>query len=408
MKETKRYFPEDGFLSKDRVGSGEKRLSVRPLGPLSDLVIEEFPEALTAARTGNVSVAMELMQKADNLASRLTDHFLPTPGSVDYDVARLDVLMLYAGFAHVGVRVDDNLSNLIGCFSRDKVPALTYEDIVLNNPIAYTNERGELIYRDPRTFTDKEVGADEEHFYGIHQELEHAMKPAVLVLKDAIFAHTRSRDNFSPIDALQKTAGADAGLSALDLLISNTRTVGRGMKHFDKFRPFLNPIPKEYVGPTLPDEEYVGPSGAYSGTVHVLDLLIEGSVGKLPSDDEVILYLEANRKYIPQTDYVLLDEAIAFSTRKNDFLYVSDEEGKTLIDTLVNYANRLLMFRRIHVGSVRHQVPSVMKNDSEVGTGGISNVARFLQGRIERTETALKRFEEIRKKLDDEKIRHYF
>lgn len=392
-----KYFPGTGILTKDALSSGERRNPIRPLGSLSDLVVDGLPAALALAKVGDLTQARELLDKAEEYAGDFQDIGLPQEGTLEHQVGRLDVLMLYVGFAHSGFRINPNLSNLVGEFSRVKIPALTYEDIVLNNP------KG-----DPRTFTDQEVGADEEHFYLIHQELEHAMKPAVLALKDAIFTHIKSRDNFTPTDALQKKATADVELAALDLLVDNTRTVGKGMRYFDEFRPFLNPIPKEYLAPTLPQQEYAGPSGAYSGTVHSLDLLIEGSAGNLAPDNEVISYLEVNRQYIPQVEYILLDEAIAFATREKGFLHIRDEEDKMLIDTLAEYGSRLLMFRRIHLGSVRRQVPAVIRNDSEVGTGGISNVARFLQSRIDRTEATLKLFEETRKELDNKKIRHYF
>ncbi len=395
-----KYFPKNGALSKDMIAYSKKRVPIRPLGPLSDLVIEELPGVLAQAKDGRNVEAKELLERANHFAEGLLMGGLPTSSETqEYRIARLDVLMLYTGFAHRGVRLTSNLSDLVGRFSGAQIPALTYEDIVLNNPV----------HTDPRTFTDGVVGADEEHFYVIHQDLEHAMKPAIVALKDAIFVHIKSAKDFSRDEALQKKAVADTELLALDLLVDNTRTVGRGMKLFDEFRPFLNPIPKDYLAPTLSNEEYVGPSGAYSGTVHALDLLIEGSAfGKLASEDEVLLYVKTNKQYIPIVDSDLLDEAISLATRDNNILHVRDSQDKMLVDTLADYASRLLMFRRIHLGSVRRQVPSVMKNDSEIGTGGISNVARFLQGRIERTEAALKRFEEMSQELDYRKIRDQF
>lgn len=391
----KEYFPAIGILTKDTLSSGERRIPIRPLGPLSDLVVDSLPTALVSARGGNLTQSRGLLDRVEEYAGDLQVRGLPGEGTLEHKVGRLDVLMLYAGFAHIGLRIHSNLSNLLREFSKTQIPALTYEDIVLNNP-----------QKDTRTFTDQEVGADEEHFYGIHQDLEHAIKPAVIALKKALVFHLGEDGRYQygfkksyPEKAKELVVEADKGATTLSLLVNNTRTVGSRMRYFDEFRPFLNPIPQELLAPTLPQVEYVGPSGAYSGSVHALDLLIEGSIRALSLDDEVIKYIGDKRVYIPQVDYPLLDTAVAFSMREKKLKFVSDQPNP-LLETLIGFGGQLLMFRWIHLGAVSRQVPEVLRNSNEIGTGGINNVAAFLHRRIERIEKTLRDLREMGSKRE--------
>src|SRR5438067_1617249 len=97
MKEA--YFPGEYCLSTELTASGERRIPIRPLGKLSDLVVGQLPDALTAARKGSLIHVNRLSEEAESYAGELEEqHIFPgMEGSINFKVGRLDALMLYTG-----------------------------------------------------------------------------------------------------------------------------------------------------------------------------------------------------------------------------------------------------------------------------------------------------------------------
>ena len=379
---SEKYFPGTGILTKDTLSSGERRIPIRPLGVLSDLVVGSLPMALALAKGGDLTDAKGLLDRAEEYAGDLQVGGLPQEGTLEHKIGRLDVLMLYAGLAHSGLRIKPKLSNLVRVFSGVQVPVLTYEDIVLNNPQS-----------DPRTFTHGEIGADEEHFYAIHQDLEHAIKPAVQTIRGTLVR----ADIYGDIPQKMADEMSEASMK-LDILIRNTGQVGGRMKLFDEFRPYLNPIPLHFIGSTLPKRDFPGPSGAYSGTVHALELLVCGLMPQEDGKSELLDYVLRKRRFIPTDDYDLLDEASTLALRGKALRNLAEELDypDPLLDLLESFGKQILTFRRAHKGAVARQVPKALTDGTVMGTGGIINIGEFLDNRIMRTQNMLDLIKNIR------------
>lgn len=351
------YFPKQGNLTPEYVSNGEKRKPVRPLGVFSDIVVETMPQILSQDSKENISY----LQTA--FGESALDIIMSEDQTPIEPVARLDVLMAATALAHNNIEIPTELQRLVRYFSINKLPVLLYEDIIHSNP-----------QNDPRTFLHGEAGADEEHFYLIHKDIEEEMHPLVTNALESITGDKNPED-------------LKAVANGLNTLVINTRTVGRKMQHFDKFRPYLGPVPVDMTGMNS-EERYAGPSGAYSGTVHALDLALMGIESE---DDEIKKYVEDNSMYFPKGDQKLVDMGLSIATNKESMLdYVRRSEyDPTLVEGFGEIAYQLLVFRHVHKHAVAKQVPGLIEDPTAMGTGGISAVGSFLDKRIQKIQNAL-------------------
>jgi len=147
----------------------------RPLGPLSDYVVEEFPadlkrfqefrDDLKGKPTRALGIDIIKVEK-DRLMIGIERLIASRPikfHQSEFGVARLDVMMLEAGLRAHGI----NSGSLLMCFVQylsnetGQKPILSYQDIILHNPPG-----------DMRTFTDGACGKQEADFYIGHQMIE--------------------------------------------------------------------------------------------------------------------------------------------------------------------------------------------------------------------------------------------
>lgn len=367
------YFPQGGVLTADRLPSGESRVPFRPLGRFSDSVVTEMPLALERASVGRALVGEDgsalgvYVAHMESLAGDLIEAPLPLEGTPEFAVARLDVMMGYAGVAHSGERIGENVSELVRRFALGGAPVLTYADVVLSNP-----------FDDPRTFTVGEVGKDEADFYRIHRDIEHATIPIVDRLEELLFAHAVvGATHFAPEEIEEMMAG----VRGLNVLVDNTEVVGRMMQrpNFNVFRPYLGSTKPEMVGEGLEEKEYPGPSGAFTAAVPALDLLLSGKqVLDLKAEE-----LATRRDYFPPDDLPLLDAAVVIAESGNslmDFLFRGGQGA--LADVYKGYVTQLQRFRAHHMHAIELQIPFVLENPDEEGTGGMTDVGSYLNAHI--------------------------
>ncbi|TAH36146.1 MAG: hypothetical protein EYC62_03345 [Alphaproteobacteria bacterium] len=147
---------------------------IRPLGPLSDFVVEELPNRLSAIRFAQSKSAQQtgpfgLGQQGDStekLAADIEGLIAGKQFHVPHaktNLARLDLMMLEAGLRAIGTVPGAGLQTLIDDASREtgQQPILSYQDIIIDNP------PGDL-----RTFTTGVIGKQEADFYRGHQMIE--------------------------------------------------------------------------------------------------------------------------------------------------------------------------------------------------------------------------------------------
>ncbi len=153
----------------------EPTQKIRPLGALSDYVVERFPadlirfKAFCDERRGRPTRALgiDILQvRKDELTMGIEKLIVANPikfQESQLGVARLDLMMLEAGLRAHGLECGLSLGFLIKCLS-DKTrqqPILSYQDVILNNPPS-----------DMRTFTNGACGKQEADFYRGHQMIE--------------------------------------------------------------------------------------------------------------------------------------------------------------------------------------------------------------------------------------------
>ncbi len=139
----------------DLFTAGEKpapKNKIRPLGILSDFVVEKFPARIAA---GDPHLAQEI----ENI---IGDRQFTIPAT-QIEIARLDAIMIEAGLRMSGAKPGRKLQKLIGDLSRrtGQRPIISYQDIVLYNPPG-----------DMRTFTGGSTAKQEMDFYIGHQMIE--------------------------------------------------------------------------------------------------------------------------------------------------------------------------------------------------------------------------------------------
>jgi len=151
------------------------REKIRPLGALSDYVVEKFsadlkrvqeyisglpsPNAcalgvnLAQVERDGLTIAVERMLEQQQLRFHKSE----------LGVARLDAMMLEAGLRAHGAKCGPHLAFLVQYLSQQtgQKPILSYQDIILHNPPG-----------DMRTFTDGACGKQEADFYIGHQMIE--------------------------------------------------------------------------------------------------------------------------------------------------------------------------------------------------------------------------------------------
>ena len=197
--------------------SSESSLETRPLGVISDFVVQELPQTLSRIRGG--LPAYHLAHTADLLTRKLltktAQEALNHPHQAE--LASLDLKMLESGIVHSGATPPAGLETLVNAFSAtaDQPPALTYEEIVIINPP-----------QDPRLFTQGEIGNSENAFYNGHRKIEGHLDKVIEGAKAGI-------DLLAANPTTQSTNVVGKNLQTLtdelENIISGMHTIGLGM-----------------------------------------------------------------------------------------------------------------------------------------------------------------------------------
>lgn len=323
------------------------RQPVRPLGALSDYCVNRLPANLAENKPKLILSQTETLAESINLEVLKPEELA---------VARLDVLLLDRALAHHFEEPGDNLGILVERLSAltGLPPFLTYEDLILNNP-----------QTDIRTFTGGEIGASEADFVRIHFMTEQSFGRVIGNIKQAGFL---LQNNF-PETAV--TILDEAGEN-LDEASALTLTVGQNMPktHYDEFRPYLL---------THPLKGTKGPSGAFSNSIPMIELLLAGE--KLTSSS--LEYLYANLDYFPGKGKLLMETARqAFAGHSLRTVVLSRyDKHERLWETCKQLEEKIRFWRGTHRRGVETQLPEAMRKPL-IGTSGEPDVSNFLNDRL--------------------------
>lgn len=334
------------------------RNEVRPLGQLSDFVVNQVPSLLNEIREEKKTVA-ELIQRSEDLALIAHKNIGKLAKKEKYQellIARIDVLLLNAAIRHEGGTPGPLLTKLINLIVRvtARPATLTYEDVVINNPI-----------KDIRTFTNGEVGVSEAGFYNGHRYIEFALDPAIQTLRDTLNDVVR----LSTEEIIERVRTI---VDAMNTLIAYTGTISKKLpeQHFKgTFRKYLG---------SFKDLGLNGPSGAFTPSVPLIEHMLMGET----LTDEDAKYLQENIQYFPLEQQQELISTLRSARRQKmsvRSILISrgaPEEGMKLLKELSTMFTR---FRTVHYGAVQKHLPEV-----NTGTGG-THIDDFLIPRRDRT-----------------------
>lgn len=345
------FTEQGGFKEVDRV-------PMRPLGQVSDFVVERLPDELAKIRDG-VTTAVELSQKVEEILPGNLIHKL-LPGSGSKDLALLDLKMLMFGIVHSGGEPGPHLQELVKSFAvlTGQPESITYEEIILINP-----------EHDPRLFTSGEVGAAEYDFYHLHRLVEP-------VLEEAIIAANVSKTALKEGDNLTAAAYIAQSSAHINLAAQHVRVVGQEMdpKLFEAFRPYLG----EYAEAGLP-----GPSGAFTARIPLLDMAFAGE--QFPGEYYDSIGHGDKLLFFPRDGRVKMEQEMErIADSKNESLvglYQTHGRSEEVGQELELMRQALLEFRQQHYKGVVRQVPKAV-NDSIAGTGGQGTPGSFLRNRM--------------------------
>mgnify|MGYP003393498839 CR=1 FL=1 len=316
----------------------------RPLGVVSDFVVERLPRELHSPAFADIVTSL---MRGKSLICRKALMDAETRA-----LASLDLKMIEAAMVHSGIAVPPSLAGLVDAFSVSRVRAITYEEIVLVNP-----------HEDLRTFTTGEVGETEAAFYNMHRTIETQLVYAISSMHSAI-AELRNGDAPASAHALEHVVAQANGLPGMVHALG-LMTPG----HFPTFRRYLM---------SHPTRNLHGPSGAFSAGIPTLEILFRGN--ELP--EKYIQHLKTNWEYLPLRGHDALTNAIRSKDRSLMALWRERGEDRLLkpaIDALGEIFNT---FRRAHYNAVGRQLPEALKDETP-GTAGEVKPGEFLRDRME-------------------------
>lgn len=349
---------KDLFDREYHVEETEAQRSTRPLGEVSNFVVEKLPIGLEAMRGGRISVDA-LVNYSDMLLADLPMSVIQK-ALIDQrsrDLAGLDLKILDTSIAHSGGNSPERLASLVDKFSKaaDQPTGITYEEIILVNPVA-----------DRRKFTRGEVGATEEGFYEGHRIIEEHFDRAIYVMKGGIQKLIVGDGGIDEVAGdIRQTQGD------LEAVISKTHGLGRqNPEHFSEFRKYLS---------THPLRGTKGPSGAFTAGIPTLELLLAGE--KLP--EEYMQYLEENNIYFPRQGRENIQDARESVSKGLTLTSLAERLGDPqALDQSINEFSQLVRrFRAEHYKAVRNQIPEAISGKM-AGTAGEQDPGTFLRERM--------------------------
>ena len=229
---------------------------MRPLGSLSNFVVDELPSLLEEIRRGEIHAA-QLSGGADISC-------LPPTQDLPEDerpLACLDLMLLQQACDHVGATFPAYLRGPAAeiCRSLGRIETLLYEDSVLANPLT----------RDPRVFTRGDAGRIERDFLLAHTLIESCLQDVNRRVREILSRVEEHRYHGS--DAVgqavhEHCSSILAGMQQVRDLFLSMRRMRRD--EFQSFRGYYMPSPRTC---------HPGPSGRFSAKFFLLRVLVEGS-----------------------------------------------------------------------------------------------------------------------------------
>lgn len=272
------------------------------------------------------------------------------PDLVDPVESRKAVLAMQAtGFHVLGDGRFEQANDRLICLAQKigKPATMTYEDVIFLN-----NTTGEAPVRVISESHD--VAEQEAEFYQKHRVIENRLFTAVDILMQNYVYHShmtyRGRAELTAQMMIEE---------ATDIVRSLYQSLSK--EQFVQFRPF-------FVGLN----GYPGPSGLYSASLPILDLLVHGGIN------------------------IDFEEREKMHDNLEQGLYPSFKNGTLLLETLLNadkpqldifpkekdtLLKRMRAFRQTHRESVKKLVPEAMDGTAD-GSGGMKNVAEYLDSKI--------------------------
>lgn len=337
----------------------EVRIKERPLGPLSDYVVEQLPYELEEVREGKRD-SNRLTGCVDFPAYLSTDAFTYALGNNRLrDMAGLDLKILEAAVVHSGGTPPKRLILTVDMVAEltEQPAGITYEEIILINPPS-----------DRRTFTQGEIGQSEADFYEGHRCIEGNLATAITGEREAI---TRLRQNGpAVVDEVVNLLG----VTSANIAVVNEYMGVIGMRmprtSFEVFRRYLT---------THPTRGLKGPSGAFTAKIPILELFLAGE--QLPADYHQ--YLADNRIYFPRNEREEIDEACRLAQNRFSLTAICQQIGRpaVLVQRLAEISGLIRDFRGRHYRGVKHQIPGAVSGKM-AGTGGEVNPGVFLIDRM--------------------------
>lgn len=218
-------------------------------------------------------------------------------------------------------------------------PTMTYEDLIFVNPL----EAGTYVLSE-----DPEVAEQEALFYKSHRSIEDTLGETIQAIQ------------FNEFDIA--TASLQNASKKLGGLYKQLDPAA-----FAAFRPYFRGI-----------NGYPGPSGLFTATIPIIDLLAHG--GSNISDEEHARLLEdTDRGLYPSHQSGLLKSLL----EHEDPQVAMPDEVRIAINSLLN------RFRKVHTGSVRKFVSEALTAGAE-GSGGVADVAGYLSSKMLSVERSTK------------------
>lgn len=347
------YRLQEGNLFEDLDLDWLARAPIRPLGRVSDFVVEELPRELERIRGGGsvqeFSDRIEALlgfycRDAGTIVSPLTPHEKP--------LALLDAHLLQSAVINAGGQPGKRLHALTaGLSERLGTPnILTYGDIVITNPP-----------EDMRTFTPGRIGHAEASFYAAHQQIEGELGFLITFLQQA----GKGFDAGNPQQANQNMEEATTALSSCTEVMG--RFQGLPPDYYEVFRTYL----KEH-------SNLHGPSAFYSPGVALMDVLYAGT--RLPQDYLEQLETDLRQGYFCRRDDI--QNAVENAREKHAILdQVEQRDEPDSYSSALDFTEGVLDFRRVHYRAAKAAVPDVVRDECP-GTSGETLPGTLLRSRM--------------------------
>jgi hypothetical protein len=238
-------------------------------------------------------------------------------------------------------------------------PSATYEDLIFSNSV----------YGSVKVLTKQGLPATSEHearFYRAHRIIETGLDLAVRKL----MSHGDNAERVADISGLQVeplryTEYDVSPVEHVDVAVSGLKNLRAGLSNEETFNAF-----RLYYAEPL--NGYAGPSGLYSATLPILDLIVAGGQNMPDKIRDFVAGSLEQGLYPQRVGYHgLLSHLLESDAPSMD---MPGEERDGIVDAL----NR---FRRAHSGAVRNLLPKVYRGEVP-GSGGIENYQELIEAKL--------------------------